>query len=216
MTVQPAQQPDVSRLEDPRRSVQHVYSLASPWAYLGAQRLQDLAAATGATIESVPISTFKDNGWVPLMEKPAVRQAYVFTDLRRWAARLGVPMVINGRPSGLANLAEALPMVWAAQLQGHDALPISIALQKAYWESCLDVGTRAVRAEVATAAGYDGAALAGMEDSPAVADQKEAMFATAREAGVFGSPTYIYRGEMFWGQDRLDFLAEALAREVAA
>jgi len=216
MTEQPAQHPGESRSEDPRKSVLHVYSLASPWAYLGAQRLQDLAAATGATVESVPILTFTDNGWVPLVEKPAVRQAYVFTDLRRWADRTGVPMVIDGRPAGLANLAEALPMVWAAQVQGQDALPISIVLQKAYWESCVDLGTRTVRAEVVTAAGYDGAALAGMEDSPAVADQKEAMFATARTAGVFGSPTYIYRGEIFWGQDRLDFLAEALNRELAA
>lgn len=197
----------------PAPIIRHFYSLASPWAYLGAQRLKDLAAARGAQIESFPISTFKDHGWIPLMEKPANRQAYVFTDLRRWAKRYALPMVIDGRPSGLANLAEALPMVWAAQLRGGDGLTLSMVLQKAYWEECLDVGTRAVRAEVATTAGFDGAALAAMEDSAEVQAQSARMFDAARAAGVFGSPTYIVNGEIFWGQDRLDFLAEALQSE---
>ncbi|MBN8294817.1 DsbA family protein [Rhodobacter sp. NTK016B] len=202
-------QPETGKPE-PRKVVHHFYSLASPWAYLGAQRLVDLADFTGAEILSYPVSTFKDNGWVPLVEKPANRQAYVFVDLKRWAKRFAIPMVIDGRPAGMAGLADALPMVWAAQLQGHDALALSMVLQKAYWEECRDVGQRAVRVEVADAAGYDGAALAVMEDSTAVAEQKEAMFAAARAAGVFGSPTYICDGEMYWGQDRLDFLAHAL------
>lgn len=214
MTVQSTAQPDTTGAS-PKKTVLHVYSLASPWAYLGAQRLVDLAAQTGTKIDSIPISTFTDNGWVPLAEKPAPRQAYVFTDLKRWIARLGMPMVVTSRPQDLANLADALPIVWAAQVQGHDALPVSMALQKAYWEECRDCGTRAVRAEVLSEAGYDGAALAAMAETPEVEAQKEAMFAAARAAGVFGSPTYVFKGEIFWGQDRLDFLAEALTAKDA-
>lgn len=198
---------------DPDKTILHVYSLASPWAFLGTPRLMDIAAAAGAGIESVPISTFKDNGWVPLWEKPDNRRAYVMTDLARWARHLGVPMVLQGRPERLANAADALPMVWAAQVRGLDPLPISLALQTAYWLDCADIGRPEGRIAAATRAGFDGAALAAMEDSDAVAAQREAMFARARAAGVFGSPSYIYAGEIFWGQDRLDFLARAMAHQ---
>lgn len=190
-------------------TVQYFYSLASPWSYLGAERLIALCAEKGAVIESFPIATFKTNGWLPLAEKPANRQAYVMTDLKRWAGRLGVPMVLEGRPA-FTNLAEALPIVYAAQLAGADALALSVALQKAYWERCIDVGNKGPRAEVATEAGFDGAALSAMEDSAEVAEQRTRMFAAAEAAGVFGSPTYVLDGEIYWGQDRLDFLAEAL------
>ena len=98
----------------------------------------------------------------------------------------------------------------AAQLAGADALALSVALQKAYWERCIDVGNKGPRAEVATEAGFDGAALSAMEDSAEVAEQRTRMFAAAEAAGVFGSPTYVLDGEIYWGQDRLDFLAEAL------
>ncbi|ADO42917.1 DSBA oxidoreductase [Ketogulonicigenium vulgare Y25] len=141
-----------------RAKVQYFYSLASPWAYLGAQRLIDLCADKGVVIEAFPIATFKDNGWIPLMEKPANRQAYVALDLKRWVSRLGLPMVTQGRPAGMAGLGDALPMIYAAQLAGVDALALAVALQKAYWEECIDVGLPGPRAAVATAAGFDGAA----------------------------------------------------------
>ncbi|WP_273687957.1 2-hydroxychromene-2-carboxylate isomerase [Ketogulonicigenium vulgare] len=199
-----------------RAKVQYFYSLASPWAYLGAQRLIDLCADKGVVIEAFPIATFKDNGWIPLMEKPANRQAYVALDLKRWVSRLGLPMVTQDRPAGMAGLGDALPMIYAAQLAGVDALALAVALQKAYREECIDVGLPAPRAAVATAAGFDGAALSAMETTPEVAAQREAMFDAARAAGVFGSPTYVFNGELFWGQDRLDFLAEAISAEGGA
>lgn len=198
------------------RSVSYYYSLASPWSYLGVERLIALCAREGVAVVPYPIATFKDNGWIPLWEKPSNRQDYVKVDMRRWKAKLGLPMVIDGRPEGMANVADALPMVWAAQVLGLDPLPLSVALQKAYWEECIDVGLPGPRAEVATRAGYDGARLSAMEGTPEVEAKKEEMFAAARAAGVFGSPTYVYGGEIFWGQDRLDFLADALtARELA-
>lgn len=195
--------------------VDYYYSLASPWSYLGVQRLKDICAANGVTVTSYPIATITDHGWVPLVEKSLVRQAYVFSDLARWVKKLGVPMVVEGRPK-LAGLVDALPMVHAAQVQGLDPLPLSVALQKAYWEDCRDVGTINGRTMVATEAGYDGAALAAMESSDGVSRQRDQMFDAARAAGIFGSPTYIYQSEVFWGQDRLEFLADAMTESEAA
>ncbi len=196
----------------PAGTVQYFYSLASPWAYLGVKELGAICARAGLAIDAVPISTFKDNGWVPLAEKPRVRQDYVLADLKRWVKRRGIAMITGAdRPAGMANLADALPMIWAAQITGADALTLATILQKAYWEDLADAGLREVRAEIASGAGFDGAALAAIEDSPEVSAERDRMFAAARAAGVFGSPTYIYQDKMFWGQDRLDFLAEAIA-----
>ncbi|MEQ1406870.1 2-hydroxychromene-2-carboxylate isomerase [Neorhizobium sp. Rsf11] len=192
-------------------NIEYYFSITSPWAYLGAERLVSICQKAGVGIRPFLIANISENGWITLREKPPVRQKYVFEDLSRWAKRLGVPLKLKDR-AGLKDAAPAYRIVIAAELAGKPTLALAIALQKAFWGYGEDIGDPAVRAAVASKAGYDGAALVAAEEAPDVpaAFQKNIALATMR--GVFGSPTYLYGKQTFWGQDRLDFLEEALAR----
>lgn len=192
------------------RSVEYYFSITSPWAYLGGERLVAMCSKAGVDITPFLIANIAENGWIPLKDKPAVRQKYVFQDLARWARKIDAPIKLEGR-AGLKDAAPAYKMVVAAQLAGTPVMPLVLALQKALWGYGEDIGDPMVRAAVADKAGYDGKVLLAAEDDTAVpaAFQKTIAHATAR--GVFGSPTYILGEEVFWGQDRLDFLEEALA-----
>ena len=102
-------------------------------------------------------------------------------------------------------------MVMSADSLGLDALTLSHALLHALWSEEKDVQLPEVRQAVADGLGMDGAKLLKMAESPEIVAAWERSHEEAIEHGVFGTPTYVYKGERFWGQDRLDFLDERLS-----
>jgi 2-hydroxychromene-2-carboxylate isomerase len=84
-------------------------------------------------------------------------------------------------------------------------------LLHALWSEEKDVRDAAVRVAVANALGMDGAKLLAMQDTPDIMAAWQASEAEAARHGVFGTPTYVYKDTLYWGQDRLDFLDEALS-----
>jgi 2-hydroxychromene-2-carboxylate isomerase len=102
-------------------------------------------------------------------------------------------------------------MVIAADQLGWDALELSHALLHALWSEEQDVMDAGVRVSVANRLGLDGNRLLGLQDTPDIMAAWQASEDEARERGVFGTPTWIYQDVLYWGQDRLDFLDEALS-----
>ena len=102
-------------------------------------------------------------------------------------------------------------MVVAADRAGLDALALSHALLHALWSEEKDVRDPAVRAAVADSLGMDGARLLALQETAEVWAAWEASHEEAIEHGVFGTPTWVYRDVLYWGQDRLVFLDEALS-----
>ena len=103
-------------------------------------------------------------------------------------------------------------MVVAAKRAGADAGRLSHAILRAVWAEERDVADPGTLRAVAAENGLDGAALLAAAETGAVREEYAANTAEAIARGVFGAPSYVYRGELFWGQDRLDFLERALAR----
>lgn len=189
------------------------YSLASPWTYLGWRRFRDIVARTGAEATYKPVSlarVFPVSGGLPLPKRAPQRQAYRMMELKRWSAHLGIP--INFEPRHFpVDEGLAARMVIAHRQRGGDPAPLSGAILAAVWAEERDIADPATLRAIAAAEGLDGAALlAAAEDEAAraayAADTEEAI-----ERGVFGAPTFIVDGELFWGQDRLDFVERALA-----
>jgi 2-hydroxychromene-2-carboxylate isomerase len=186
--------------------IEYFFSISSPWAYLGTERLIALAARARIRIKPLLISAVEENGWIPLKKKPTVRQRYVAAEIGRWSRYLGVPMRQDNRPSNLKDPTPAAMMVIAAEGAGGESLPLAVALQHAYWETAADIGDPEIRRGIADASGYDGARLLSSENDPAVTQRWQENRARAIECGIFGSPTYVFDGQLYWGQDRLDFL----------
>jgi 2-hydroxychromene-2-carboxylate isomerase len=193
-----------------KKSVIYFHSLSSPWAYLGWPTFKALIAKHDLDVVVRPTRIVPDNGGIPLRTRPLARQRYHEVELDRWRKRLHMPLVLRPKHYPTKNEFSAR-MVIAADKLGWDALALSHALLHALWSEEKDVMDADVRLGVANALGMDGARLLAMQDTPEIMDAWKASELEAKEHGVFGTPTWVYRDTLYWGQDRLGFLDEALA-----
>jgi 2-hydroxychromene-2-carboxylate isomerase len=196
------------------------YSLSSPWAYFAGPRLQDIVRRHRVQLTLKPFD-FQEvvprTGGIPIRTRPEPRRTYHALELARWRDYLGMPLVLepryypqDGKPAGW-NKAPGW-MVIAAQLQGGDALTLSHALLRALWAEERNTAEASVRRTIANENGLDGDTLLAAENSESVQTLYRRYSEEAESLGVFGAPTYVFQGERFWGQDRLEFVDRALAR----
>ena len=188
------------------------YALQSPWTYLGWQRWRELAARTGAEVHYRPIRmapVFAASGGLPLAQRPQQRQAYRLMELERWRRHLDVPLNLHPRYFPVDEAGGAA-MVIALGQQGGDVARLSQAMMAAVWAEQRDLADRATLLAIAAEQHEDGAALLAAAAGPAVQAAYDANTEAAIAAGVFGVPTFQIGDELFWGQDRLDFVARAL------
>ena len=195
--------------------IDYFFTPNSPWSYLGHERLRVIAARHRASIEPKPIDlgqVFPISGGLPLAKRAPQRQAYRLVELRRWRDYLGVPL--NLQPRFAASPADlASRWIVAAREDGADpALDLAGAIMRARWAEERDTADADTLAEIARALDLDAVLLAARAAAPATAERYAACTKEAVDRQVFGAPTYIFRDEPFWGQDRLDFLDRALAQ----
>jgi 2-hydroxychromene-2-carboxylate isomerase len=189
------------------------YALQSPWTYLGWARLRELVARSGAIAHYRPIQiapVFEASGTLMLAQRPRQRQAYRLMELRRWREHLGVPL--NLQPKHFpVDEALAARMAIAHRQRGGDIAAFSQALMTAVWAEERDLADRATLLQIAREQGADGPTLLEATEQSAVREEYDANTRAAIDQGVFGLPTFVIGDELFWGQDRLDFVARALA-----
>ena len=194
--------------------VDYYFTPISPFTYLGHDRLVAIARKHGATIAVKAINlgeVFPVSGGLPLSKRAPQRQAYRLLELKRWSDYLDIPIKVQPRFFPVnGDLAAA--WILAAQEQGvAQALALTGAVGRAIWEQERDVAAESTLMQIAADVGLDAVALAGRAASAEIVARYKALTQEAIDRQVFGAPTYIYRNELFWGQDRLDFLDRALA-----
>ena len=192
--------------------VDYYLSLNSPWSYLGHDRFVAMAKAAGASVRLWPVDfgvIFPQTGGLPVPKRSPQRQAYRLQELTRWRDHLGVPL--NLHPAHWpSDDTVATGIVMAARDDGHDAIALAGAYMRAVWAEERDIGDEATALAIAGENGIDGAALRPRVD--ACIEQRNADSLAAIELGVFGAPYYVIGDQVFWGQDRLDFVERALNR----
>jgi len=196
------------------KTIEHFFSITSPWTFLGFQRLAEIAARNGAGVIHKPVDlgkVFAISGGLPLPKRAPQRQAYRLAELARWRDYLGVP--INSQPKFFPVKGwPAAGMVIAARERNLDDGTLAHAILRAIWVEDRNIDDLATLEKIAAAQGFDGPALIKAAECESVKKTFETDTQEAMDRGVFGAPTYIYNGEMFWGQDRLDFLERALKK----
>ncbi len=197
------------------------YSLSSPWAYFAGPKLQDIVRRHRARLVLKPFdfqAVVPKTGGVPIRTRPKPRRDYHAVELRRWSEYLGMPLNLTPRHYPMDMPADpnwnkyAGWMVIAAQQAGQDAFVLSHAILRACWAEDRDIAHPATRRAIADENGFDGAALLAFEASAPVQAEYRANSEEAERLGVFGAPTFVIDCELFWGQDRLDFVDRKLAR----
>ncbi len=192
--------------------IEYWISVASPWTWLGSARFMSLVSKTGAAVELLPMElgdVFAATGGKPFAERPVARKTYRQLELARWSRRLDIPLNLEPRFYPVDRLPASCLLI-AAQQAGHDALPLSHGILRAIWAEERNIADWPTLQAIAGECGLDGASLVSVAKEPAIASQYRLNTSRAIASEVFGAPTFIVDGERFWGQDRLDFLAERL------
>ncbi|MCX7375826.1 MAG: 2-hydroxychromene-2-carboxylate isomerase [Alphaproteobacteria bacterium] len=196
--------------------VDYYASLNSPWTHLGAARIEAMCAQHGASLRIWPVdfgTIFANSGGLPLPKRSPQRQAYRMQELPRWRDFLGIP--INLQPKHFPT-SEALSSACCIALRETvgDAPAIRLAhrVLKAIWEEELNPADEAVLAKLNGECGLDAAQVMALGAEPRWTERKAADTQAALARGVFGAPSYVIGDEIFWGQDRLDFVQRRLAR----
>lgn len=194
--------------------IDYYVALISPWSYLGGERFRALAAASGADVQILPVKlpvVYAETGGVPLPKRAPARVAYRLAELRRWRDHLGIPIVLEPKHFP-ADETLAAHLVITAGATDTRALPLAIAIGRALWERNQDIADPQVLEDACTSVGITMAALTEHPAFAAAAPRHEENTRRAIDRGVFGVPSYVFGEEIFWGQDRLDFLTRALDR----
>lgn len=192
--------------------LQAFYGISSPWAYLGAQRLVAIAREAGATLIHRPIRLIEANGGIPLRTRPDYRQIYHEVELDRWRKHLGIPLNLKPKFYPCRTIETAAQAVIAVQKAGIEVADFAFSIQRALWAEDRDIADLATLKELAMqTVGKAGAALVRDPQEADIVADWHGNLAEAEARGIFGTPTYVLNDELFWGQDRLDFVARALA-----
>jgi len=195
--------------------IDYYITLNSPWTHLGAARLEALATQHGARLRVFPCdyraTIFPESGGLPVNQRSKQRQAYRLQELRRWRDHLGVPLVI-APPYAPFDESLAAACVIAVRETIGDAPAVTLAhrVLRALWEEGRNPADTATLSALIAEMGLDAATVMALGAKPGWAEMRAADSAAALARGVFGAPSYLVGEEIFWGQDRLDFLARHL------
>ncbi len=197
------------------KHVDYYVSLNSPWTYLGSKRFEAIAQKHGADVTIWPVdfgSVFAVSGGLPLPKRAPQRQAYRMMELKRWRDHLGVKTTLEPKFFP-ANEVPAAKCVIALREQGRmaDAIKLAHAVLAALWTEEKNTGDPATLQAIIAGCGLDAAAVIKASATPGIAEKRETYTKQAIERGVFGAPSFVIDGEIFWGQDRLDFVDRKLA-----
>lgn len=194
------------------KTVEYYFDFGSPAAYLASTQLPALSAETGATVLWRPMllgGVFVATGNASPANVPA-KGRYIFRDFARFARRYAVPLKVN--PFFPINTITLMRIAVGLQLREDPRfMEYCNAMFRAIWVDAQNMNDPATVASVLQAGGFDAPALLALASEQAVKDKLKAETELAVSRGVFGAPTFFVGEQMFWGQDRLDFVREALA-----
>lgn len=197
--------------DDSATVLQIFYGISSPWAYFGAQKAAAIARNNGARVHLRPIRIIEANGGIPLRKRPDARQLYHEVELTRWREYLGTLLNLKPKFYPCRTIETAAQAVIALQKVGLDAISFSFAVQRALWAEDRDIADLDTLHAIARETVSEEAVTLITDPQPEdIVGEWNGNLAEAEQLGIFGTPTYVLGSELFWGQDRLDFVDRAL------
>jgi 2-hydroxychromene-2-carboxylate isomerase len=195
---------------------EYYFSPPSPYAYMGHERLAELAKKYDVQVIVKPCDygkVFNVSGGLPLAKRAPQRQAYRLVELKRWSEFLNVPL--NPQPKHFPVPGDPAAKFIIATNLAHGteaAMKVTGAIMRGVWAEEKNIADPDTLAAIGLQLGYDGKALLKSSETASVQADYDRFTEEAIAANVFGAPWYVVDGEGFWGQDRLDFVERALAR----
>jgi 2-hydroxychromene-2-carboxylate isomerase len=194
--------------------IDYYFSVLSDWAYFGGERLERLARRYGARINHMPMrlaAVYAGTGGIVLQKRSKQRQDYRVVELVRWRDYLGIPIELFPKHYPTDDQLSSC-MIIAAKLARADCGLLANAILRAIWVQNRDIADPDTLRKLANGLGMDGEGLLASARAASTIQEFDRYTQEAQDRGVFGSPFYFFGEETFWGQDRLQFLEDVLAR----
>ena len=197
-------------------SIDYFFTPSSPWTYLGHPRFYAITSCYDLTINMKVCDlgkVFSVSGGLPLKQRPQQRQDYRLVELARWRDYLGTKL--NTQPKFFPVPADraALSIIACEIAHGtHAAMSYAFAVMRGIWAEERNIDDAPTLAEIARGVSRDPATLIGDQVLADARVRYDANTEAAMKTHVFGAPWYVFKGEAFWGQDRLDLLERKIAR----
>jgi 2-hydroxychromene-2-carboxylate isomerase len=193
------------------RTIDFYFDFPSPYSYLAHTQLPKIAAEHGATVTYHPfriLDLMTIVGNRPTTIECKNKGKYVSTDLERWTKRYNIDFARNphSRSFDFAELDRGALIA----IEDRRGAAYVTAIFAAIWAKPVDLSERTALIELLDSAGFDGRRLILRASNESIVAKLEAETKAAAERGVFGAPTMFVGDQMFFGNDRLDFVAEAL------
>lgn len=198
------------------KTIDYYFSPVSPWTYLGHARFADIAKRHGAAINVKPVDygkIFPVSGGLPVTKRAPQRQAYRFAELKRWQKFLNVPLTLEPKFFPYDSSLAARLIIAADGKGDGSAMHLAGAILKACWAENRNMADESELAKVCQEQGLEPRGLIAAAKSDEGQRRFDEFTEEAIGRQVFGAPTYAYKDELYWGQDRLDFLDRALAAQ---
>jgi 2-hydroxychromene-2-carboxylate isomerase len=199
---------------DMNPEVEFLFDYASPFSYLANLQIEGFAKRNGAAVTDTPVllsAGLKASGNASPVSVPA-KGRYMATELRRWAARYGVAFKPNPH-AFMYNTLRLMRGAVAPQANGWFA-PYHRAIYRATWVEALNLGDDMVLRELLENVGVLATTLMADIERQEVKDRLRQNTDRAVKRGVFGAPTFFVGSEIFWGNDCIDIVEEALRKQV--
>ncbi len=194
--------------------VDYYFSPSSPFAYLGHQRFIDLIFVNQAALNLKPVDLgriFAASGGIPVAKRAPQRQAYRLAELRRWSAHLDIKLNLEPKFFPVDSALASRVILASTEDKSGVAPGLAHALMRAVWAEDRNIADRDELKAILRAKGLAADELMARAEATDIKETYDALTQEAIDRGVFGAPTYVFKDELFWGQDRLDLLQRALA-----
>ncbi|NQW11792.1 MAG: 2-hydroxychromene-2-carboxylate isomerase [Alphaproteobacteria bacterium] len=207
-----AESSDTAPSSETRAPIEFYFDFSSPYGYLAAHKIDDIARLYGRTVDWKPVLLgviFKSTGAQPLLDIP-LKGAYAHRDMERTARFLGVPLAFP-EVMPFPSIPAARAVYWIKDQDADLAATVARALYDEAFGKGGDIRDAEVVVRIAAEHGVDADALTAALGDPAVKERLKFEVEAALQAGVCGSPFFVVDGEPFWGADRLDHVERWLA-----
>lgn len=187
------------------KPIEFHFDFSSPYSYIASEQIEPVAARHGRKVEYKPVllgAVFKASGGAPLTELYGPKASYAKRDFERSARYAGVPYRQPSR-FPIASLAAKRSVVWLQQHRPELVAPFIHAVYRAFFVEDRDIADAAVVSEIARGIGVEPAELIAGTQQPEIKERLKTLVDHAIQAGIFGAPTIIVDGELFWGNDRI-------------
>ena len=192
--------------------VDYFMTHGSPWTFLGHKRLGEIIKKYKVKLNMYPVNygeIFPISGGLPVSKRPVQRQKIRLQELKRWSKFLNIPLTLQPKFFPV-DPALSHRTIILAQKNNINVENLIFSFQKSVWADEKDISDENTIIEICKSNNFDSSSIIEDANSEDIISEYKNNTEEALSKNVWGSPTFIYNNELFWGQDRIDFLERAI------